>query len=538
MSSLVPAEPWVEPLTLLDPYVGEVEVDAGRIDALATISAGYRDKDTKRPVVARDGKIQLHDTSGRADGLREALKATGFKSLTIALVHEPEFGGVQQRFSKYSATAIEMFGDARSITVMGKERKVLLAGTPEYEKARVQCKADTFVFFTLAEWTAEGPRMLFPDGFGCYRIRMTSRNSARNLAATIAHLRKFTRGRVAGIPLTISLNNQDVAGPDGTRRNVPVWSFTMRPPGGLALDSRQVSSALALGIGEAQALALPAPDSITVEAAELDIDTAIDEEAMAVLDRGAVDKAAFTSAYFAITKGTVLEQPEARQSFVRGACAQMECSFETDSLKEFLGKATPEECQTLIVLAQEAARVIRQADSDAKLHDQLARSISAAEAEIPPRAESQQAVAEKIAEGVAQIGAELADDNVGKPKADDAPIDAEIVSVEEDGPGEAVEASPAQSPTESVAEQAGPTATSSDPQPFGDTPHPPYEFNAAQKAVIKQAAKAIVHLDPTFDYKAFLAECQKNAVMTRDVVTKLNGILMKLKAEMREEASA
>lgn len=44
-----------QPLTVLDPYAGAVGVE-GRWDSVATISAGYRDAQSGRPVVSRDGR--------------------------------------------------------------------------------------------------------------------------------------------------------------------------------------------------------------------------------------------------------------------------------------------------------------------------------------------------------------------------------------------------------------------------------------------------------------------------------------------------
>ncbi len=164
---------------------------------------------------------------------------------------------------------------------------------------------------------------------------------------------------------------------------------------------------------------------------------------------------------------------------------------------------------------------------------EVSRVVDESTGEVVDHAEP--VIADKVAEGVASSGAESADDIKPQPKADDAPIDAVIVSVDEaedDEPGKPTSA-PSAASTEQVAE---PAAAGS--EPFGDTPHPPYEFNSAQKVTIKQVAKEIVHLDPTWDYKQFLVECQKAAVMTRDVVTKLNGILMKLKAEVKEEQTA
>ena len=216
--------------------------------------------------------------------------------------------------------------------------------------------------------------------------------------------------------------------------------------------------------------------------------------------------------------------------------------------------------------APEASRVVDEVTGEVIEGGALEAVKAAAEAEIPPWAESQQVIADKIADGIASDGAKPDDNYTNKVPEGEAPIDAEIVSVEEtedDDPGEASSASSDAPPSAPLAENTdskddepgedsapSPSASSAAPseaaaatpaaasEPFGDTPHPPYEFNSAQKVTIKQVAKEIVHLDPTWDYKQFLVECQKAAVMTRDVVTKLNGILMKLKAEVKEEQPA
>src|SRR3954452_20617025 len=73
----------------LDPYAeGGVSQEEPRLDALATISAGYRKQGegghAGLPQVSRDGKLYLHDPKGRAPGLKKALEARGFLGLTIA----------------------------------------------------------------------------------------------------------------------------------------------------------------------------------------------------------------------------------------------------------------------------------------------------------------------------------------------------------------------------------------------------------------------------------------------------------------------
>lgn len=57
---------------MLDIYAGGIKEATPRVDALATISAGSKQKKMKDgkevwyPVVSRDGTIMLHDPEGRA----------------------------------------------------------------------------------------------------------------------------------------------------------------------------------------------------------------------------------------------------------------------------------------------------------------------------------------------------------------------------------------------------------------------------------------------------------------------------------------
>jgi len=331
-----------EPLTVLDPYAGPVSVE-GRWDSLATISAGYRDAASGRPVVSRDGRIYVSGDAGRASGLRAELEASECKEITIALVHEPRDGGVQQRYTRYSATALEAHGDEAGITLIGAggARRFVEPGDSDWEAVRRSCKAETFLYFALARWTPE-PQVVFPDGFGLYRLRMTSRASARALMAQLDRLGRFTGGRVAGIPLTASISYQDLTGPDGKRRNCPVWQFVMRPPQTMAMSARQVGTALHAGLREADALALPAPDPV------FDLETAVDldESDVASLASPAIDKGHATKSYFSITAGTPYAEAEGRAALI-----SEHTSGALTSLSAFLDAASPDEVLDLMAFA-------------------------------------------------------------------------------------------------------------------------------------------------------------------------------------------
>ena len=261
---------------MLDPYAaGEVPL-GGQLDALATISAGRKVKRGNGyiPQVSRDGTIYIHDPEGRAPGLAEALKEQGGKRLIIAFPSHDWQGFVQQRFARYSASRLEGYGDAKQFTVIGPkgERMVYPAGTPEYEMETHNSKNAVSVYFFLARWGGEdiqsaAPQIYFPDGFGVYRLRFTSRNSLRNLLATIRELQGLTAGRIAGVPLELRLVYREVADPTGARRRVPVWTFTLKPPGQLALTNETFRVIVQRGLEAGESLKLEAlePPSETLE---------------------------------------------------------------------------------------------------------------------------------------------------------------------------------------------------------------------------------------------------------------------------------
>lgn len=261
---------------MLDPYAaGEVPL-GGQLDALATISAGRKVKKGNSfiPQVSRDGTIYVHDPEGRAPGLAEALKEQGGKRLIIAFPAHDWRSFVQQRFARYSATRLEGYGDHEQFTVIGPkgERTVYPRGTKEYELEVRNSKNAVSVYFFLARWGGDdienaAPQIYFPDGFGVYRLRFTSRNSLRNLLATIRELQGLTAGRIAGVPLELRLVYREVADPTGARRRVPVWTFTLKPPGQLALTNETFRVIVQRGLEAGESLKLEAlePPSETLE---------------------------------------------------------------------------------------------------------------------------------------------------------------------------------------------------------------------------------------------------------------------------------
>lgn len=288
---------------LLKPYAGGLVSEAPRVDALATISAGYKNRDGF-PVVSRDGTIYIRDAA-RAPGLVAELERRGNKALTIALVSDRVEDVIQQRFTAYSKTRLEAHGDADQITVihlkdtgrkdrqgnavMVGERETVRreANAPRYGQLAASMKVQTSLYFALATWEGEQPRLIFPDGLGLYRLAFTSLNSAEAIKAQLAHIAGLTGDRVAGVPLELSIVYRDHAGPDGVRRNVPIWSLVLHPPQTIKLDPARVASILQSGIDQARALAIAAPSPETIDLAvyegpDVDMDDArvIDGEVM------------------------------------------------------------------------------------------------------------------------------------------------------------------------------------------------------------------------------------------------------------------
>jgi hypothetical protein len=359
-------------LHLLDVYSpSPIADEAPRLDALATISAGYRhvgdDGKPGLPVVSRDGTIYLSDPRGRAPRLKEVLAARGNKALTIAFPFDNPAAFVQQRFTIYSASKLLAYGDEYQITVVDEktgERKVLQADTDDYDDVRRRCKNSVSIYFALARWLEDGtPVVEFPDGLGLYRLRTTSRNTLRSLRASLQHVGAFTHGHIAGVPFDIALDYRDVAGPDGSRRNVPVWTFTMRPPE--TLSSRTFVPTLGAALREGRLLQLPPPGAEDYASAEVDFrllgddDGSVEEpsaEDLALLaEGGRCDARAWEAKWFALVRGTRLEGDEARADFIRSFS-----DGEYHSLAALLAEASESQANILFNAAVQVVETWRQ----------------------------------------------------------------------------------------------------------------------------------------------------------------------------------
>ena len=376
LSTEAPANPWAS-VGLLKPHAHGISDEPLRIDALATISAGFKKQGGNGksfPQVSRDGSIHISDASGRAPGLAAELKRRGGKSLTIAVVSNNPSDVLQQRFAVYSTTRLLAYGNEKGVTVIhvrdvqgpdGKVtpeavRKHYAAGTDKYAEAVEKCKVQTSFYFVLARWDEQGnPKLVFPDGLGFYRLRFTSLNSAENIRSQLAYIASLplTGGRIAGIPLELSIDYRDVAGPDGSRRNVPVWTLVLRPPSTIELDVAATTRILERGMAQAEGLALPMPrletfEDAEVEGPDIDLDQAVIEgeartvspdEVRHLRDGGKADPDWLIRQYFAGAGRTSLRDDEGRERFLLAFTGGR-----TGSLAEFAATATRRQSEDLL----------------------------------------------------------------------------------------------------------------------------------------------------------------------------------------------
>ena len=296
-----------------------------RPDALATISAGRKVPNKNYPEISRDGTIFLHDAEGRAPGLKKILEANKSKKLTITPIADDPKDFLQMRFARYSQTKLEVYGDEKGLTeIVGDKadaQHVFIPNTdPRYEELKATCKVSVSFYFYLAEWIEDFTSILMPDGLGAYRLRFTSRNSLNNILASLKTVSNYSQGRVAGVPFDLQLVNREVADPSGMKRNVPVWTLTMKKPGGLALDTTSFRQALQSGIQEAEMMSLPVPRAETIQMAALEPDVDLDTITLDADDArhlaNGIDYKFRLKQWFMLIKGTILEDEQAQHDFI------------------------------------------------------------------------------------------------------------------------------------------------------------------------------------------------------------------------------
>lgn len=411
-------------LKILDNY-GEAPVsdEETRIDALATISAGKRgegkDGHAGLPSISRDGTIVLHDPKGRAPALKAALEARGYKSLTIAFPFNNPAAFVQEHFTEYSSTHLLAHGDEYAITVIDTKngtRTRLEAGTKAYDDARRRCKVSTSVYFALAEWHPEkGPQMRWDDGLDFYRIRFTSRNSLRILGAAISHVQSFTGGEIRGVPFDIAIDYRDVAGGDGSRRNVPVWTFVMAPPGGLTARTLGPLLRAALAEGQLLQIAPPKPEGEDVAEGDFremgDDEDIADDDADLIARGGRCDAAYYRAHFFKTVDGTRYDTDDGRARLIREYTEDPSNGYilAYDSLAQFLAAISEREASKFLAHVTEL-RDRELASREAPTQPTGRQLMDTSEREPAPPSHAARTMARQAAALVADTPDDAADD--------------------------------------------------------------------------------------------------------------------------------
>jgi|GEM_PF-3469738 len=357
--AIVSRETFEDDFVILDPHSKNgiaAPKTQERMNCLATISAGFRKADGN-PSRTLNGEIYVHD---EAPELVKALEANGGKSCTVAFPSNNPNDFIQQRFTAYSKSALLAYGDQNSLTIIGDggERRELKAGTTEYANAIARCKVSISIYFTLAEWVEGGADIVFPDGFGLYRIRTTSINSLNSILFSINHMRKTTGGVVAGIPFDIFLRKEEHADGDGAKRPCWIWQAVPRRPQGFRFDAAAFRQIAERGTQQVSMLQLTAPAPETIERALEEAKYAIDDD---VIDTVAevtstptaptpapepepapqpaetvfnVDVRDYQKRYFAIAAGSPYQSDAGRHAFIKDFTGGA-----TSSLSKFLETA-------------------------------------------------------------------------------------------------------------------------------------------------------------------------------------------------------
>lgn len=367
-----------EDFQILDVYAEDGEAKPRRADWLGTISAGFKNA-KGYPEASHDGTIHFSGDRDRCAGLIAAMAKSQNKRLTVAFLSDDLNDFIFQRYTRRSASSLEVYGDRYTLTEIvkigqepildrtGKQRIDAetkqpmvrdiyehhdhMAGTQRYKELRKTCKVEVSVLFALAEWDGQRTAVTFPDGLGAYRIRFTSRNSLQALVGKIEEIKaRITRGRIAGVPFDLFLVNRDVPSPTGQVRNVPVWTIEFRPPEAIRLTSGNISSLLGGAIREGQRLQvmLPAPRYGIEDALAEDADVDLEEppaNAAEILTNGDPPCNARSSeaSFFSAVRGTALDSDEARRAFLL-AYTDDECG----SLKDLLADARESQASALL----------------------------------------------------------------------------------------------------------------------------------------------------------------------------------------------
>lgn len=370
----------------LSPYGEPSKQIESRNDAIATLSAGYRDPNTKLPVASRDGKIHLHDPQGRAPYLKQVLEANRGKTLTITPCSDNPNEFFQENFAKRSKTRLEAWGDKSGITeikilktqkkgdfenIVESERIFHPAGTSGFEALRAECKVEISFFFYLARWNPDGSTtMIFNDGLAPYRLRTTSQETRSGFMQQMRMVAGFSHGRVRGVPFDLVLINKDKVDPHGTRREkVPIFKILMKPPGGLELDPISFNRVLTSGIEQSNHLYLPAPQVMTLEDAvheiEVDVIDPLDTDSAHLLESG-INKDFRLKQWFQHVRGTHLEPEEAQIAHLEAYSAY---SSRSDAAKYLTDDEWNKLLESVVVTVANHHKAQTEAKAEADLND-------------------------------------------------------------------------------------------------------------------------------------------------------------------------
>lgn len=369
-------------IKVLDPRSGDLRESGPRVDAIATISLGYKQSNGyPRATQEKDDRwLHPHDADD-APALLDALEAGSYRKLTISLASDEWGEIIQQHHAAYSMSSLQVYGDDKELTYItrqpvmdpkteqqAKDDKggllweplhvtVKKADDPEmYARMLKVTKVQTSIYFYLAEWTQTEqewlPQVVMDGDIGLYRLRTTGTHTVENLASTVKQIRGVTGGFVKGVPLTLSVSFPEVSGPDGKKRKVPVCTFRVQPP--YRITGVNFRPMLEAAVNEGQALALPAPSLERIEDEENaeplmpDVMTT-DEREIDLLTRGGrCPVARYTRIFFSMTRGTDLEGDDARAHLVHSYR-----KGQTNSLSELLHWSTDEEAQAFIAYVDE-----------------------------------------------------------------------------------------------------------------------------------------------------------------------------------------
>lgn len=144
--------------------------------------------------------------------MRAILEGNGGRGLTVAFPFARKEEFIKARFVAYTQSALLYSGDESGFTTFGRNGVGHVpAGTPEYERLKTakETKVNYSIYFVLAEWQPDGQiALVFPDGFGVYRIRTSSKKSVDNLYSGLDSILTISGGHFASVPFELCLANR------------------------------------------------------------------------------------------------------------------------------------------------------------------------------------------------------------------------------------------------------------------------------------------------------------------------------------------